>query len=447
MRNWMTALAAVAIVALPRANAGWPQDDEKDGASEEEAQDAGDEEDDSEARWFAVTGDIYTGLGGVLRDTTLVAKNGVIQEIGRDPYIPEGAEILDARGSRVYPGLVAIESSGLFGASSDLDDSADPYEDMMTLALAGGITTAVQGNEVGKLSRGKLEGMVIQSKVFATLPFGSANSRRDLRERLEEAAEYVREYRQWQVDVRSDKDLEEPKAPKDRTAVEVLRGDVLARFRGNERSELLEIARLAQQYGFRPVIDGCTEGWTVADELGRAGAFAIVTPRARRTKSEELVREGGSSIENAAILHRSGVQVALIPASTNISLGGIAGRDLMHLPIEVGFAVRGGMPEQAALEAITIVPARMLRVDHRVGSLEVGKDCDLIVTDGDLLHYQTFVQWAVVGGEIVYDKQDELYFAHIRPRPESSLAPEEEVHAEESQEQPVPAEDDSGDED
>ena len=95
----------------------------------------------------------------------------------------------------------------------------------------------------------------------------------------------------------------------------------------------------------------------------------------------------------------------------------------MHLPIEVGFAIRGGLPEDAGLASVTTVPARLLGVSHRVGTLEVGKDCDLIVTDGDLLHYQTFVQYTVVDGDLVYDKQDELYFAHIRPRDDSLLAP------------------------
>jgi hypothetical protein len=64
----------------------------------------------------------------------------------------------------------------------------------------------------------------------------------------------------------------------------------------------------------------------------------------------------------------------------------------------------------------------MLGVAHRIGSLEVGKDCDLIVTDGDILHYNTLVQWAVVDGRISYDKQKELYFAQIRPRPEPPAA-------------------------
>jgi len=72
---------------------------------------------------------------------------------------------------------------------------------------------------------------------------------------------------------------------------------------------------------------------------------------------------------------------------------------------------------------MTIVPARILGVSHRVGTLEVGKDCDLIVTDGDILHYKSFVQWAVIDGKQVYDKERELFYAQIRPRP--AIAAEE----------------------
>jgi hypothetical protein len=162
----------------------------------------------------------------------------------------------------------------------------------------------------------------------------------------------------------------------------------------------------------------------VADELGRSGATVIITPRDRRSKNEVLVREGGSSIENAKILHASGVQVAVRSISSgNNTMGGIAGRDIIHLPISASFAMRGGLNEQAALESLTIVPARLTGVDHRIGTLEVGKDADCVVTDGNLLNYATFVQWAVVDGTMVYDKQAEMYYAHIRPRPESQLAP------------------------
>jgi cytosine/adenosine deaminase-related metal-dependent hydrolase len=86
------------------------------------------------------------------------------------------------------------------------------------------------------------------------------------------------------------------------------------------------------------------------------------------------------------------------------------------LPMEAAFAVRGGLPEAAALEAITIGAARVLGLEGRIGSIEEGKDGDFIVCDGDLLHYNTLVQWTIVNGRVAYDKEKESLFAHIRPR-------------------------------
>ena len=423
-------LAGLALTLLP-VGPGGPNPtfgailDEDD----EESADA-DEDEDAEDRpeWFAVVGgDVHTGTGSVLRGATVVSKDGEIVAIGYDPWFPEDAGTLDATGYHVYPGLVAINSFGLFGGGSDLENSVNPFNRNMILALAAGITTAFSGGEI--------EDVVIGTNPFTDLTYGTGNpsAKRSTREKLEKAADYLRRYHQWEIDKRSDDDLKEPsKKDVDESYVKVLRGQTRAAFSASSRTDLLEIARLAQRFGFRPLIRGCREGWVVADELGRAGASAIVTPRDRRPKDETLVREGGSSIENAALLHAAGVSITILPSSQGISLGGIVGRDLMHLPVEAGFAIRGGLPEDAALRGITIEPARLLGVDHRIGTLEVGKDADMIVTDGDVLHYQTFVQWAVVDGKLVYDKQAELYFAHIRPRPESSLAPLERVDAGES---------------
>ncbi len=391
--------------------------------------------------WFALQGgDIYTGTGAVLRGATVLSKNGTIDEIGYDLFIPEGAEVLDVSGYRVYPGLVAIESRGLFGGSSDLANSVDPFSKNMTLALAAGVTTARSGSEVAKLRAGHIDGLVLNSGILPRLSYSksSPSGKRTLREKFEAASQYLRDYAQWQIDKKSDKELKEPsKKGIDSSILRYLRGEARPLFSASQRTDLLEIARLAQRFGFRPIIDGCQEGWIVADELGRAGASAILTARDRSSKGEQLVRAGGSSIENAAILHRAGVSVTIIPSSAGISLGGIVGRDLMHLTVEAGYAVRGGLSEKAALDSITIEPARLMGVSQRVGSIEVGKDADMIITDGDVLHYQTFVQWAVVAGEVVYDKQAELYFAHIRPRPEAALSPEERLDAGETPEEEI----------
>ena len=450
----VVALFATAPVAL--ATLFVPQDEE----SSDEGGEGGEAEDDRpENYYFAVVGaDVYTGTGEVLRGATVLAKNGKIRAIGYDIEIPGldyqadvsnkergyTSQVLDAAGYRVYPGMVAIESSGLLGTGGDYRDSIDPFDQNMILGLSTGITSTGQSNASVKLKRYisqdppvpyDFDGVVLRDDCYSNFSWGSGSARRSVREKLVRAAEYLREYRQWQIDVKSDKELKEPsKKGVDNSSLDVLQGNVLAKFRADNREDLLGIARIAQEFGFRPVIDGCREGWTVAAELGRAGAFAIVTPRERRDKSELLVREGGSSIENAAILHAAGVQIAIKPSSRGISLGGITGRDIMHLPVEVGFAIRGGLPEDAAIAAVTTVPARMMGVSHRVGSLEIGKDCDLIVTDGDLLHYQTFVQWAVIDGQVVYDKQDELYFAHIRPRAETEVAPLRRLDAGENEE-------------
>lgn len=504
-----TALLSLLLFAAPPAfSLGSIVDDDEDDKEEEEA-----EEEEEGDRWFAILGgDVYTGTGAILRGATVLSKNGKIEEIGYDLYLPEETETVDATGYRVYPGLVAIQSTsrisrGLFAAElsaevdilcdhcggghdpdehevhgggltdplhtvdewpnddaggdpSGADDASfealeetvdddeedegpatgmdrpdfehgyDPFNAYLVLALSAGITTADQSGTVAKLKRWEIDGVAMGEKHLDSVSW-SATGRPSLREKFARASEYLREYREWEEKKKRDKDLKEPdKKGVDAGILAILRGETLARFSANDREELVGIARLAQQYGFRPVIQGCREGWTVADELGRAGAYAIVTPRSQRSKDERLVRPGGSSIENAAILHEHGVQVAIIPSNTSIDLGGITGRDLLHFPIEAGFAVRGGLSNEAALAGITMIPARLLGVDHRVGSLEVGKDCDAIITDGDVLHYQTFVQWTVVDGKVVYDKQDELLFHHIRPRPEPELEPEDVVDAE-----------------
>lgn len=437
--------AMSAMLGAPSFAAPWQEGGSTEGGSGEEGDAAGEEEEDKDAveRWFALlNGEVHTGTGAVLRGATVLARNGKITAIGYDVFVPPDAKTLDVRGMRVYPGIVAVSSQGLIGSSSsDLEDTIDPFNSRMTLALAAGITSTGLSSSAAKLKRFSVEGVVLRDKIYTTLSWSNRNpsGKRSLREKLVAASSYLRKYRAWEEKVKEDKELKEPsKKGVDTSVLSVLRGESVAKFVANERDDLLGIAQIAREYGFRPVIQGCIEGWTVADELGRAGAFAIVTPRDRRAKDEQLSSAGGSSIENAAILHRSGVQVAVTPATESVDLGGIVGRDIQAITIEAGFAIRGGLPEDAALASITTVPARILGVSHRVGSLEVGKDCDAIVTDGDLLHYRTFVQYAIVDGKLAYDKEKELFFAHIRPRPAPPEG-EKKLDKGETAEEPKPA--------
>jgi hypothetical protein len=474
---------ATLVIALAAPAVRAQEGEAPEGEGDEQTAD----EDENASRYLAIVGgDVYTGTGSVLRGATVLSRDGKIRAIGHDVFLPEGTEVVDAAGLRVYPGLIALSAAttitgGLFSAEADrgdhfekpeivvreilghvvpdgledpdgglapeldgedgpverseVEDGFDPFSTHMVLALATGITTAQQQNAAVKLKRDEIDGVLLSERHLSSMNWGVNNpsGTRSTRERLAKASAYLREYRAWQD--RGNKEEKEPsKRGVDASTLKILTGETLAYFRNSTREDLLGIARLAQEFGFRPVIEGCEEGWTVADELGRAGAYAILVPRRRMSHDEHFARAGGASIENAAILHRSGVQVAVHPESTGIDTIGIAGRDLLALPIEAGFAVRGGLPEDAALEAMTIVPARLLGIEHRVGTLEVGKDLDAIVTDGDVLHYQTFVQYAVVDGKLVYDKEKEIFFAHIRPRP---ARPEPEAKAD-SEAEPEP---------
>lgn len=384
--------------------------------------DAEDEKDDADDdRYFAITGGrVHTVSGPVLHDATILCKNGKIIDIGMRVKIPDDAEILDAAGHRVYPGLVAMRSFGILG-SDPPNDSTDVYSLSNVAALAAGITTTVTGSTAAKVTFGTIENIVIKSTPFVGLRYSTSNprGRQQLRQQFDRLVEHMRKVEDYERRKAAGEDVEEPDSRWIRGQLanyqRLLEHEAVALISADSVHDLLQICELVDRYGIRVVVEGAREGWIVAPELARAGVSAIVSPRVRSDPDDRYLRPTGSAIENAAILHRHGVPVAIVPARPSLSFGGLAGRDLAHLPMEAAFGVRGGLPEDAAVRSITLEAAKMLGVDHRVGSIDVGKDADFIITDGDLLHYMTHVRWAVVNGQIMYDKLEESLYDHIRP--------------------------------
>ncbi len=372
-------------------------------------------------RWLAViNGRVHTVTGPVLEQATVLCKDGVIAAVGADVHLPPECEVVDARGMYVYPGLVAAAAGGIHG-DDDPQDTTNVFSLNMNVALAGGITTAIAGKSVAKLTFGSTEDMVLRSDAFVELSYTTSKplERAQLRADLERVRGYLRDLRKHEREKKTDKDAKPPAKDwlkgKYEKYRKLLEHQAVAVASADTSQQLRDLAGLATTYGFDLVIRGAYEGWITASGLGRAGASAVITPRTNRPPDERLNRPNGSSIENARILRDHGVIVAVIPLQPSISLWGIAGRDLLHLNLEAAFAVRGGMSNDEALKTITIDAARVLGVDDRVGSLEVGKDADLIVCDGDLLHYMTQVHYTIVNGRVAYDKSKETLFAHIRP--------------------------------
>ncbi len=372
-------------------------------------------------RFLAVTGGrVHTITGPVLDGATVLCKNGQIVAIGKDVTLPQECEVIDAKNQYVYPGLVACNSLGVFSPAG-LADNTDVYSLTMNLAVAAGVTTALAGNDIGKLTYGSVDDMLVARNAYFNLQYSARNplEKRKLRAELEKVRGYQRDLEKHEIEKQTNKDAKAPDKEFLKGRYEELRkllaGELTAVAAANTADELLDLADLVENYGFKLVVRGAYEGWIVADALGRAGIDVIMTPRTAVNPDLSVNRATGSTIENAQILHKAGVRVAVVPLGAGIGLTLLAVRDMLNINLEAAFAVRGGMSNDDAIKTITIDAARVLGVDDRVGSLEVGKDADIIVTDGDLLHYMTMVQHTVVNGKHVYDKAKKTYFSHIRP--------------------------------
>jgi imidazolonepropionase-like amidohydrolase len=174
--------------------------------------------------------------------------------------------------------------------------------------------------------------------------------------------------------------------------------------------QMRDMIALAKELDYELILDGVHEGWIIPGELSAAKVQTVLTPRARRRPNPGKEETSGSSIETSGALEKAGVPFAVAPLGASVSLDGIPGRDLTSLALEAAFAVRGGASEQAALASVTIVPARMLGLGDKIGSIEEGKDADLLILDGPPLDYRTYVEKAYVGGKVYYDRtKDRIY--------------------------------------
>jgi hypothetical protein len=168
--------------------------------------------------------------------------------------------------------------------------------------------------------------------------------------------------------------------------------------------QMRDMIALAKELDYPLVLEGVHEAWLIPDELKKANVEVILTPRSRRRAALGKPDTTGSSIETSGTLAKAGVPFAVAPLGSSVSLDGLPGRDLTSLMLEAAFAVRGGCNEETALAALTITPAKMLGLDKQIGSIEPGKDADLLILNGPPLDYRTHVEKALVGGKTYYDR-------------------------------------------
>lgn len=363
----------------------------------------------------------------------VLVENGRIVAVGRRLKAPAGCRVIDARGLLVTPGLVEAHCHvGLHGEASrwegsDINESSNPVtphlraidgfrpdDEGVALALAAGVTTAVTGpgsaNVVGgtfvavKLFGRDVDEMVVRNPVAMKVAFGEnpkgaygQNGRKEPVTRMAVAGllrETLSKARKYKADVAAAE--REGKPPPFDLRMEamlpVIDGEIPLKAHAHRADDILTALRIADEFGVRITLDHCTDGALIADRLARAGRPCLVGPSFGCKSKQELAHK---SFATAGVLDRAGVEVSIITDAPVIPL--------QYLPLCAGLAVKEGMKEESAWRAITLHPARAAGIADRVGSLEPGKDADLVLFEGDpLREIAARPRLVMVNGRIVF---------------------------------------------
>lgn len=245
------------------------------------------------------------------------------------------------------------------------------------------------------MSYGSLDGMLVKESAFYDLSRGSLSgslNHHTWRAQLEKTRKYLKDQAAHEQATREGRRENPPRKTVSDDLIRLVKGESRLRIPANSASEIREMVSLAQELDYKLALSDVVEGWLVADLLAENDVMVTFAPRNRRDARLGEEQTSGSWIEQSRVFQQAGVPFAVTALSSSISLNGLAGRDLTSLPLEAAFAIRGGCSEQEALRAITLTPARMLGIDDKVGSIEVGKDADILILDGHPLDYRSYVQ-------------------------------------------------------
>ena len=375
-------------------------------------------------------GHIKTMAGSELENgCILIGDDGKIVAIGAAIEAPAGADVIDAEGKLVTPGCVeahchvGLDNEGMGWEGHDYNeitepltphlraiDSINPMDEGLALALQGGVTTACTGpgsaNVVGgtfttiKLSGKRVDKMIVRDPIAMKCAFGEnpkrcygQGSKKSPMTRMGTAA-LLRE-----LLFKTRRYLEDKEAGKNpafdmklEAMIPVIKGEMPLKAHAHRADDILTAVRIAKEFGVKMTLDHCTDGACIADELAEEGLPAFVGPTLGNKSKIELQSK---SFTTPVTLHNAGVPISIITDAPVIPL--------QYLPMCAGLAVNAGLPMEEGWKAITINPATALGIADRVGSLEVGKDGDVVIWTADpLTTVGGKAYTTVVNGKVVY---------------------------------------------
>ena len=360
----------------------------------------------------------------------LLGDDGKIAAIGADLTAPAGAEIIDAGGRLVTPGCVEAHChtgcvEEIIGdKGSDHNEKSDPITPQLRAidairpedgrvadARRGGVTTLCTGpgsaNVVGgtfaaiKPVGNCVDDMVVKFPVAMKCAFGEnpkdvyGKSKKAPVTRMATAA-LMRELLSKARDYMEAKDAgKEPKFDmKLEAMLPVMRGEIPLKAHAHRTDDIFTAIRIAREFGVKLTLDHCTEGHLIADKLAQYGYPALVGPSFGSKSKPELTHKG---FQTPGILHKAGVEVCII-TDAHVT-------PIETLPMCAGLAVDAGLPMEEGWRTITINPARHIGIADRVGSLEVGKDADVVIWTKDPLVYIGGTAYTtIINGKVVWQK-------------------------------------------
>jgi imidazolonepropionase-like amidohydrolase len=383
---------------------------------------------------------IVTVSGPDIERGTVVIRDGKIEAVGANVSVPAGAQTIDGSGLSVYPGMIdAGTNMGLVevpqGASGTVDLSevgdlnpnakaitaVNPHSAHIAVTRVEGITSTLSAPTGGLISgqaalinllgtAPKEMAVVPQVALVINYPrlggggggFGGFQQPANLAETLTANERQVEQIRKMLRDAEAygraqdayarDKSLPRP----DRNVVleplvPYVRGQQPVIFRADREAEIRGALRFADEMKLKPIILGGNDAWKLVNLLKEKNVPVILTGVFSLPQREDDAYD--SLYENAAKLQQAGVRYCI---ST-----GDAGPEVRNLAQYAGMAAAFGLSKADAVKAITLYPAQILNVADRLGSIEVGKMANLVVTDGDLLEIRTRIRYLLIDGRSV----------------------------------------------
>jgi len=356
---------------------------------------------------------IHTAKGPPITNGTILLEAGKITSVGQNLSVPSGAKVIDLSGKVIIPGMIDPHTHiGSFDAD-DVNETPEPIGpenraiDTIHLgvpdwqeAVAGGVTVVVTGPGSGE----RIGGQPVTLKTFGAdfqkriLKEGgelkmAVNARNlshitDIYANFLKAREYLAK---WQKYESGDKQGPPPKRDLAMEALaRALKHEVPVRVHIYLVPDMLSFLEMKREFGFDLQFIHSVESYKIADQLAKANVACICLPLGTR------YHETPDQLRGIAVLNNAGVKVALH-----------TDHPVIHekwLRLDAAIAIRYGLQEDAALKAVTLNPAEMAGIADRVGSIETGKDADLVVLDGPWFEPRSRVDMVYVDGVLAFDR-------------------------------------------